>query len=151
MTTRKQVVEQARKYLGTPFAHQGRTRLHSLDCVGLVLCVGHDLQIKDINGVQLERYAYRDYGPQPVGTAVLEACRKHLQALPLDTPLRHGMVINMRVPTDPSHVGIVSTDYGYPCVIHAYSGGEEKCVEHIIDKAWYRRIVGRFDFPGIED
>lgn len=150
MSTRKQVVDQARKYLQTPFAHQGRTRRHSLDCVGLVLCVACDLGICDVHGAPLDRYSYRDYGPDPVGLMVFDACKRHLVSLPVTSELRHGMVICMRVPTSPSHVGIVSADNGYPCVIHAYSGGEAKCVEHILDKAWMRRIVGKFDFPGIE-
>jgi cell wall-associated NlpC family hydrolase len=42
MTMREQIVEEARKYLGVRFRHQGRT-VAGIDCAGLILNVGNDL------------------------------------------------------------------------------------------------------------
>ena len=44
MITGQQVVEAARKYVGTPIMEGGRSR-EGIDCVGLVLCTARDLEL----------------------------------------------------------------------------------------------------------
>jgi cell wall-associated NlpC family hydrolase len=44
MITGQQVAEAARKYCGVPITEGGRSR-EGIDCVGLVLCVAHDLEL----------------------------------------------------------------------------------------------------------
>jgi len=150
MPTRKQVQEVARQYADTPFGHQGRVKGRALDCVGLVLCVSEDLGIVDREGNALCRDTYNTYGPQPASTFVLDSCRKHL--IEKDwANVKPGDVLCLRIPTDPTHTAIVTERAGVLYMLHAYDGGLKRCVEHIIDTAWRRRVVSVFEFPGIED
>lgn len=38
------IVEAARRHIGTPFKHQGRLPGVYLDCIGLLVCTGHDVR-----------------------------------------------------------------------------------------------------------
>lgn len=148
--TRQQVIEKAREYVGTKFADKGRRAGQGLDCVGLVLCVCHDLGLADKNGKPLTRTLYDDYSSQPAGNFVHLTCHQHLIAKGL-TAMRAGDVVTMALPSAPCHVGIVGADNaGNLTLIHSYDGGARKCVEHLIDHSWRRRIVGCFQIPGVE-
>ncbi len=140
----------ARKYVGTPFADKGRRAGQGLDCVGLVLCTGEDLGLKDKMGVPFTRTMYDDYSSQPVGNFVHLTCHQHLVAKGLQA-MRAGDIVTMAVPSAPCHVGIVGADAaGNLTLIHAYEGGAAKCVEHEITVPWRRRIAGCFSFPEVE-
>ena len=54
--TRAQVVDAARKWLGTPWRHQGRNT-HGIDCVGLVVVV--------CKGLGISSYDDTGYGRDP--------------------------------------------------------------------------------------
>lgn len=145
MRKRKEVIEHARSYVDTPFHAKGRVRGLGIDCVGLILCVAEDLNLKDIIGAPLLRTDYTQYSDQPVGRFVQDRCRERLQ-LKSTSEMKPGDVVTMRIPIEPCHVGIISEHNGTLYLIHAYSG-TKKCVEHILDAAWRRRIVCVFQFP----
>lgn len=147
--TRKQVTDVARTYINTPFAHQGRVRGVGLDCVGLPLMIAEELGLVDTKGRQINGLLYHSYTGQPVDTLVLDCCIEHLMRKSV-TQLRPGDVVCMRVETVPCHVGIYDEVNGQPWLIHAYSGGESKVVEHGIDYRWRRRITAAFEFPGLD-
>lgn len=169
MVTRKQVAEEARKWLGTPFRHQGRKRGKAVDCVGVALCVGEDLCLSDVQGMPFLRSDYLNYGPQPVGRFVHEECKRRLVNLALldgsgklvalpGQPMIHGTgphfldvadILTLRAPSVPCHVAIVTDIFGGLGIIHAYSP-VEKVVEHTLSTKWLKRIEGVFSFPGVE-
>lgn len=138
MATRAQIVAEARKWIDTPFQHQGRLRGLGVDCVGLVLCVMRDLRLHDWVD------DFRAYSPQPVSRMVFEICTERLHAKPVAERLP-GDVLCFRVPEAPVHVGFV-TDIG---IIHAYNGGKRKVVEHGLGQKWLKRIEGCFSIPGV--
>lgn len=147
--SRAQIVACARTYLETPFGDKGRVRGKSLDCVGLPLMVAEELGLVDNDGERLHGRSYISYSSQPTGTIVLDLCIKHLVRKGL-SKIQPGDVLVMVVPTTPCHVGIYSGIVdGVPHLIHAYSGGPDKCVEQPIDVRWKRRIVAAFEFPGV--
>jgi hypothetical protein len=151
MPTRAEVVACARSYVGTKFVHQGRRLGQALDCVGLILCVGEDLAFEDKNGVPLLRTDYPDYPAQPKGRFVHDECVKRLVRKSI-LDLKPGDVITLRLPTDPCHTAIIGEIPGQGLsMIHCYDGGRRKCIEHRLDEHWQRRIVGAFEFPGIEE
>jgi hypothetical protein len=116
-----------------------------MDCVGLVLCVGHDLGLVDVHGVPFLRTDYLNYGPQPVDRFVHDECARRLSVSPA---IRGGCVLTLRNPSVPCHMAIVSNLCGGLGIIHAHvSIG--RLVEHILDAKWLRRIEGIFQFPGI--
>lgn len=149
--TREQVQAAARKYLGTPFADKGRLLGRGLDCVGLPLMVAGDLNLVDRDGVPLNGASYSTYSAQPQGTYVHDMCMKHLVYKPTREMLP-GDVVSLRVVSSPCHVGIITEDVnGRVGLIHAYSGGPGKVIEHLLDVKWQRRIVGCFKYPEVID
>jgi len=66
MVTLADIVDEARRHLGTPYAHQGRLP-GPLDCVGLIVGVAA--------GLGLSEYDDRTYGPMPDGVSL----HRHLE------------------------------------------------------------------------
>ena len=148
--TREQVVAKAREYIGTPFQHQGRVKgkKGGIDCVGLVMCVAEELGIVGADGQPMLRGDYFDYSAEPIDGYVHVGCKVRL--VPGDMrDIRPGDIACMKIPTEPCHTAIISENGGALYVIHAYNGGKCLVVEHILDKAWLRRICGVFHFVGV--
>jgi hypothetical protein len=151
MPTRAQIFGKAREYVGTPFDHQKRVKQLGIDCVGLALCVGHDLGIMGRDGKPILPTDYPAYSSQPAGTLMLTICKQRL-AQKKHSEMKPGDVVAMRMPVDPVHLGIVSEIGGVLHLIHAYNTpSNPRCVEHVIDARWRRRIVGVFEYAGVTD
>lgn len=146
--TGTQIVECARSYVGTPFAHAGRCKGKASDCVGLPLMIAGELGLADRAGLLLTGATYTAYSAQPVNNIVLDMCAKHLVRVP-NSARQPGDLLVMKVPTNPCHVGIYSgVVRGIPHMIHSYSG-VGKCCEHAIDAKWARRIVAVYRYPEV--
>lgn len=149
--TREQVVAEGRKWLGTPFAHQGRLLGVGCDCVGIPLEIAGALKLNDKSGMPLNGACFSTYSAQPLGSHVHDMCMEHLEYKPVREMLP-GDVLSMQVVTAACHVALVTEDAkGRACILHAYSGGPGKVVEHLLDEKWRRRIVGCFKFPEVHD
>ncbi len=149
MVTRKQIVTEARKWINTPFRHQGRMPGIGVDCVGLVLCVIRDVGLGDWLG------EFSVYPPQPVNGLVHQTCCARLRQKDI-SKVAPGDILTLRVPETPSHVAIVTDLGGKLGMIHAYAGGATRrrparVVEHLLDQKWRKRIAGVFEFPGVGD
>jgi NlpC/P60 family putative phage cell wall peptidase len=148
MVTKKQIVDTARTYVGTPYLHQGRLKGMAMDCVGLPLMVAQELGLKDTLGVPFLGSDNANYSSQPLDQAVQDEAIRRMVRKPVEA-LTDGDVITLRVPTIPCHVAIVSTVNGTLGMIHAYAPSG-KVVEHIMDAKWKKRISAAFTFPGVE-
>ncbi len=152
--TRTAVVKAARAWVGTPFVHQGRIKGRGIDCVGLPLCVFEELGISGASqtpGSWTRKSEYTTYGPEPLRGKVFAGCVANLIQNPSGV-YRPGDILSLRVPSEPCHVAFVSEVGGVLYMIHAYNGRtNSKCVEHILDDTWRRRIAAAFTIPGIED
>lgn len=107
-----EIVMCARDYVGRPYRKQGRSRESGVDCIGLVICVAHEL---DISG-----YETRAYGPRPVPREF-----KHhiIQAGCKQVPYAEtasGDFVQMAMPRWPVHCGIIDDDEFGRWIIHAY-------------------------------
>lgn len=133
MTTRAQIVAAARKWTGTRYQHQGRSRA-GIDCAGLIVRVAQDcgLPVMDMTG----------YAPTPDGKTLRAALDEQALRVVLYQP---GDILLLRFEKDPQHLAIV-TDKG---MIHSYAGAR-KVVEHRIDETWAARIVAAYSFRGVE-
>jgi hypothetical protein len=173
MPSRADVIQCARKYLETPFSQRGRQISKGIDCIGVVLCVGTDLNISDKDGNPFHPLLYKDYPNQPFGDEVQEECKKRLIIKSIGTPTSFsqiipGDIVTMRIPpetafrklfvkdeklTPITHVAIITDLNGALGVIHSYNSDSvrRKVVEHLIDLRWMRRIAGVFSFPGVTD
>jgi cell wall-associated NlpC family hydrolase len=135
MTMREQIVEEARKYLGVRFRHQGRT-VAGIDCAGLILNVGNDLGLIE--------YSETGYARRPNSYAMLNSLNKNLQPV-LGEP-QAGDIILFSYFGRPQHLGF-RTDRG---MIHAFANAR-KVVEHHLDSTWRERIVNVYKFAGVKD
>ena len=132
LVDRREILAEARKWLGTPWRHQGRVIGHGCDCAGLVVCVGRALGMGDY------RLPYRrEAQPEEMGAALNE----HLDRVKRIEP---GNVLWFAIAGVPRHLAI-ATDEG---MIHAYQT-IGNVAEHRIDHAWMRRLVRIYSYRGV--
>lgn len=136
MTTPADIVREARRYVGTPFVHQGRQLGRGIDCAGLVVNVAHSLGLSD--------YDQDGYGREPQGELLRRILDEQMVQIPL-AEYAPGDVLLMRFERYPQHLAVV-TDHG---IVHAYES-VGRCVEHRLDDKWLRRIVAAYRFPNRE-
>lgn len=108
--TPEQVVAEARRWIGTPFGHQGRLFGVSVDCVGLVVCVAHTLCLA------LDYIDRRDYPRQPTDSYMGDQLETHLVRVP-KVERRAGDLVWFAWARDPQHLGILTSTN---TVIHAF-------------------------------
>ena len=105
------IVTEAQTWLGVPFRHLGRTR-RGVDCVGLVICVAHALQLTD--------YDTRNYARRPNIREFVREFKHNMDRIDLKNS-GHGHVLLTREIRYPAHCGIIEVDeYGRRWLIHAY-------------------------------
>ena len=138
MISREDVVLEARKWVGTPYHHQGRLRGIGVDCVGLIIGVGEKLGIRGYDKDEYRRYRRRP----PRGLGMLkdldEGCGERIYDLHAgDIAVFWMNVTNKRA----HHLAIVS-DYG---LIHTHSR-IGKVVEHRFSDWWRERFICGYHF-----
>ena len=137
------VVDEARRWLGTPYLHQASRRGVGADCLGLICGVWQAV----VGALPQEVPAYtRDWG-EPEGLEVLwQAARRHLLEKPLDEVAAGDVILfRMREGAIAKHLGIQSAVGRQPRFIHAYE--RHGVVESPLSAPWERRVVRRFCFP----
>lgn len=137
MTTRLDVIAEARTWLGVRWHHQGRSRA-GIDCVGLAIKVGHALGLSDFD--------IADYSRQPDPAMMRSLLAQHMRLIGDPEP---GDLLLMRFEREPQHVAILTEFQGAPGIIHAYAQAR-KVVEHRLDSVWKSRIVGAYRYKGLE-
>ena len=116
------IVEEARKLLGTPFHHQGRTPGVGVDCIGLLVCVGR--------AIGAEFTDCLDYHKRPDGATLLAKFAENLDPV-VDPEPGDIALFYFESRAYPQHAGII-TPYG---LIHTYAK-VRKVVEHHFDNYW---------------
>ncbi len=130
----------ARRLLGVPYRHQGRGP-EGLDCLGLLLCVAAELDLRDGQGMPLIAYDRRDYGWRPDGAAFEADLAAQLRRGDAPEP---GDILLFRLMNNPQHVAIFSAlPDGRPGLIHAYAPAG-RVVEHGFDGPWPKRLHAVF-------
>lgn len=143
MSGHPEIVDAARRWLGTPYRHQASVRGAGTDCLGLIRGVW-----RDVLGAEPETVpAYsRDWSEPQGEERMWAAARRHLRALPPgEYALGDVILFRMRAGSVAKHVGIISATGSAPKFIHAYSG--HGVVESPLSTPWARRIVARFEYP----
>lgn len=140
MTTRAEIVAEARSWLGTPFHHQGRVKGVGVDCAGLVVGVAKafGILLADQQG----------YSRLPDGKTLQAACEIELVRIPTEA-MQPGDVLLFRFQSVPHHVGLLG-DYpgGGLSLIHAYNT-IGRVVEANLSAGDRRRIVAAYALPGV--
>lgn len=144
MTTRAELVAEARSWLGTPWVHQGRMKGVAGDCVALVTMTG--------KAKGLTTFDITDYVRKPDGVALLALLRRYLIEIPV-AQMQPGDVLCFVFNRIPHHIGVAG-DYrgegGGLSVIHGDNSATQMVVEHRLDERWRARICAAFKYPGIE-
>lgn len=136
MPTPDDVIAEARRWLGTPFHHQGRILGRGTDCAGVIIGVGKALDI--MPGFD----DFLAYGHTPHAGTMEKLLDLHL--VRQDGPPAPGDVLYMRFEGEPQHLAI----FAGPTIIHAYSI-VRRCVEHRLDRTWRARICAVFRYKGL--
>lgn len=122
----EQFIAAARSLIGTPYAHQARSR-KAVDCVGYV---AFSLQTSCVLSPDEAAAIPRDYAHNPDGTLVM-ALHEHCVRVERDK-MQAGDLIAIKYHSDPQHLMIVErvTKWG-PFVMHAVPDGG--VVHHLLD------------------
>lgn len=148
------VVAEARSWVSTPFEHQGRLKGSMVDCVGLIIGVGLELNI--LPGFTPATWRpFASYARTPNPRAMGEALNRFLRpsACSRDDLPPDGTVGWLAWREDlPMHLVIKAThpSQDRPTLIHAYMPSD-KCVEHGFVAEWPGRIESWWDYPPIAE
>ncbi len=137
--TGRQLVEEARRWIDIPFAHQGRSRW-GVDCIGLIICVRDTLSPWP-EGMQ----SSRKYKRNAVGDLLpgLEATCTRIQ---IPEPGAVALIAwPGQKPTDASHVGLITPDN----LIHSYQAAG-RVAETGYRGHWLRWTQSLWRLPGVE-
>ncbi len=154
-TMGERVVVCARGFLGTRFHHQGRLKrtqshLGGIDCLGLLVEVARELDLRGMDGGPLAALDRTDYGHYPDTAALVLGLGRAL--MPVDkASLRPGDIALFTIEGQAQHMGIISAtraenamkDTASFGLIHAYAPARA-VVEHALDAWWRARMAALF-------
>ncbi len=143
MSNAARAVEEARRWLGTPYVHQASCRGAGTDCLGLILGIWRALYGKE--PVPVPAYT-PDWSETSQREDLLTAAFAHL--VPRSADAEHVgdvLLFRMRDGRVAKHLGVQSATGETAAFIHAYSG--HGVVESALTEPWRRRIAARFAFP----
>lgn len=145
MTTRAQIVTEARRWIGTPFQHQAALRGIGADCIGLVAGVAFAAGILEASQWQTDPLC-RAYSREPNPGLLAAACNRYMDSIAV-AAVQYADVLLFAYADQPMHFGIVSGEVPLT-VIHAYAPAGS-VVENVVTGKWRRRVTGAFRFRGI--
>lgn len=132
---RTEILEEARKWLDTPYHHQGRVIGHGVDCYGVIEMVGRALGVNIPDNIR--------YGRIPDEAELLANMDTYAVRVPV---AKAGDIVLIPFVHKIRHMAIL-TDKG---ILHAYEPAG-KVVEHSIDDRWKRLFRRAYAFPGVID
>lgn len=142
MTTRADIVTEARRWLGTPFHHQGRQRGVGVDCAGLVVMTARSFGLES---------GYKDplnYAPEPHDGLMRQVLDAHMDRIE-PGQRRLADVVWLAFARDPHHLGILTED---GMILHAWNHGPNpRVVEHGLRGPFLDALRRVYRFRGLED
>lgn len=138
------VVEEARRWIGTPYKHQASVLGAGTDCLGL------------IRGLWRAFYGEEPEAPPPYSRdwaerhgreTMIEAFDRFLSPVPAfdrnDLPPGAVVLFRFRSSSPAKHAAVVSTP---SAIVHAYDGARA-VTEDALPRSWRARIVRLYTFP----
>ena len=144
MIARADIVAAARRWRGTPYAHQASLIHVGCDCLGLVRGVW-----RAVIGDEPEAApAYTPDWAEALNVETLfEAAHRHFRPVAL-SDFREGdiLLFRFRDHLPAKHLGVATSTTH---MVHAHAGA---CVAEVaIGPHWRRRLAAAFAFPGVTD
>lgn len=137
MITKQQIIDEARTWLDTPFAHQGRAKGVGADCA----CTA---AIGPAQALGLSEFDTTDYSRLPDPSKMRAYLDAHMDRIPVNEA-GPGDIYWMAFNGNPQHLALI-TDKG---ILHSYAQAK-KCVEHSLDDTWRKRVRAAYRFRGVE-
>lgn len=145
MTTGADIIAEARRWIGTRWAHQTGIRGVATDCLGLIAGVGMALGLPGSERWRADE-RMRNYTRAPNARLLLAACADYLDRIELEA-LEAGCILLMRFEEGPQHFALLS-NLRPGRIIHAFAGAG-RVVENSIDATWAERIVRAYRYRGL--
>lgn len=139
IVTRKEFYEEARKWVGTPWKHQGRT-VKGIDCGGLLILTA--------KGLGLPYEDTMDYGREPTPNSLMSHLSKML-TLRRKKRIIPGTIGIFREGRYPCHISIFSEKYNTLHVIHALVKRRGTVEDPYVPQTGGLQLVGVYDFNGV--
>jgi len=139
----REVLAEARGWLGTPYVHQASAKGAGCDCLGLLRGVWRRV----LGGEPEETPAYSsDWSEASRQERLWAAAERHLRRKSLDSEAAGDVLLfRMRDSGVAKHLGLAAKIGCAPTFVHAYS--RHGVIESSLSAPWRRRIVARFEFP----
>lgn len=144
MTSRNDIVMEARSWIGTPFHHMARMKGVGVDCVGLLIGVSRALALVSHN------FDVPAYSQIPDGKTMLNTCDRYMRPIPRPN-MKPGDVVVLIVDKEPQHVGILG-DYrhgGFSIIHAALMAAPPRVIETRLMWSRNQRFVAAYALPGI--
>ena len=120
MTTRADVVVEARTWIGTRWHHLGRIKGVACDCAGLVIGVARALRLPDFD--------VTGYGTTPHAGTLRRLCDENMRPIGQAEP-QPGDVALMSWGSEPQHLAIFGDYPGGMSLIHAWAAARKVTVD----------------------
>ena len=133
MNIRTTIIEEARKWIGVRWRHQGRS-IHGVDCVGLLVKVAQNCKLTD--------YDYVTYQRMPKRRMLLEYFT-HAQCTEKQNR-EVGDILLLNMGPYPCHCAIYCGD----TIIHAFAPRKQVIEEPLIE-FYEKRLSYVYSFPGV--
>ncbi len=163
MVDRWKIVQEARSWIDTPFQHQGRMKGQAVDCLGLLVGIAKQLDLRSKDGSELAKWDCVTYGHYPDGDNLQRELSRHLQPI-LSYKISLGDekadIDNIRLSA--ADIGLFCIDGmaqhlavfaiapdGYLTIIHSYAPAR-KVVEHRLDSYWCAKLVAAYRIYGVD-
>ncbi|MET0155034.1 MAG: hypothetical protein ABW189_02880 [Rickettsiales bacterium] len=160
---RRLLAEEARSWIGTAFAHQGRLKktrhdLGGVDCLGLLVGAAKARGLlsseRDSEGrrIPLAAFDSPDYARAPSPGTLESALLRHSERVYMGAggkyPFQHGDILLFSFGTRPQHVGIVTGGSRQSSAIftRAYEPSG-RVAEARLDERWLRLLAGVYSLP----
>lgn len=139
------IVEEARRWLGTPYKHQAAVRGVGADCVGLIRGVGFACAVLPPRTAEWK--AFNAYGRLPNPRRMLEGMRTFLVEVPAGEQ-GPGDIAWLAWRADlPMHLAILADGPRGQTLIHSFSD-VGRVVEHGFTAEWVARVHSWWRYPG---
>lgn len=152
MTQKKDIAAEATSWIGTPFTHQGRMKGVGVDCIGLIVGVCKELDLKSdvrdqTNGrvLSLHEFDTPNYSRLPNRQALKENLERFCEPIPMEN-LNVGDIILFRMEHWPQHVGIVTEKTAEDLFFVHATEPVKKVTLCRYDARWKKLTVGTFQF-----
>lgn len=147
---REKVVDEARRWVGTPYRHQSRVLNVGVDCVGLIIGVG--LATGAMKWTE-DRFApWSGYGRLPNPRRMRAGLEEFLVEITAEEATDGDVPWFAWREGRPMHLGILTTDHCLgeprPMIVHATSQ-IGSVVEHGFAAEWPGRVEGWWRYPAL--